>query len=190
MLRNTNRYTDQELLRKYAEEDDLQYLGAALERYTRLLLGVALKYVQDIHTAQDLVQQVFLKALEKLPKKELNFGGWLYTVMRNECFDYLKKKETTTYAELKDLSDGADGESEAQHKHWERALKEERLLATLQDLKEDQRRALDFFYLQNKSYQEIAEICGWSLGDVKTHIQNGKRNLKIKFEKNSDREQA
>lgn len=163
-------------------------MGAALERYTKLLLGVGLKYVKDLHTAQDLVQQVFLKALEKLPTGDLNLAGWLYAVMRNECLDYLRKNDSITYTAIVELAENVDAETEAAHKHWERVFNEEQLLATLQELNGNQRRALELFYLQNKSYREIAEICSWDLGEVKTHIQNGKRNLKLKLEQKKDSE--
>ncbi len=56
----------------------------------------------------------------------------------------------------------------------------------ISELNEDQRRCIDLFYLKDKSYNEIAELTGYTLNEVKSFIQNGKRNLKIKLERNSE----
>jgi len=53
----------------------------------------------------------------------------------------------------------------------------------LQDLNAEQKTCVTLFYLDKKSYQEIADITGYSLLQVKSYIQNGKRNLKIMVEK-------
>jgi RNA polymerase sigma factor (sigma-70 family) len=52
----------------------------------------------------------------------------------------------------------------------------------LAGLNEEQRKCVELFYIQDKSYNEIVEITGYSLNNVKSFIQNGKRNLKIKLE--------
>jgi RNA polymerase sigma-70 factor (ECF subfamily) len=55
------------------------------------------------------------------------------------------------------------------------------LEAALSDLKEQQRICLDLVYLQGKTYQEVSEMTGFGMNEVKSHVQNGKRNLKIKL---------
>ncbi len=52
----------------------------------------------------------------------------------------------------------------------------------IKKLKEDQRICIDLFYLQDKSYVEVSQITSYSMKEVKTYIQNGKRNLKILME--------
>ncbi|HJU45212.1 MAG TPA: sigma-70 family RNA polymerase sigma factor, partial [Chitinophagaceae bacterium] len=59
----------------------------------------------------------------------------------------------------------------------------ETLSASLQELSEEQKRCVVLFYLEKKSYQEIAGQTGFSLMQVKSYIQNGKRNLKILLDK-------
>ncbi len=178
MSQSYHRLSEQELLRLYAKKGELDYLGVALQRYTAVLLGVGFKYVQDLTTAQDLVQQVFLKALEKPPKEMTNLGGWLYRVMKNECMDYLKKSKFNFVEEWEEAGEELLTEKE----HWEQSIREEKMMTLLDTLKPEQAMALRLFYLDGKSYQEIAAQTGWDLKEVKTHIQNGKRNLKIKFE--------
>lgn len=57
-----------------------------------------------------------------------------------------------------------------------------KMMKGLENLKSEQRTCLELLYLQNKSYREVAEITGYSMKNVKSHIQNGKRNLKIFME--------
>jgi RNA polymerase sigma-70 factor (ECF subfamily) len=52
----------------------------------------------------------------------------------------------------------------------------------IEELSAEQKKCVDLFYLKEKSYVEIAEITGFTLNEVKSYIQNGKRNLKIKLE--------
>ena len=54
----------------------------------------------------------------------------------------------------------------------------------LESLKLEQKQCLSLFYYEKKSYEEITTITGYTYNQVKSHIQNGKRNLKILMEKN------
>lgn len=178
MSQPNHKLSEQELLKRYAQDGNLQYLGWALERYTKVLLGIGLKYVKDLHTAQDLVQQVFLKALEKLPHHVTNLGGWLYMVMRNECMDHLRKSPTSLVEDMQEVAQ----EPISDEVHWERVMREQRALEVLNTLKDEQRISIELFYLKNKSYQDISLHTGWEINEVKSYIQNGKRNLRIKLE--------
>jgi RNA polymerase sigma-70 factor (ECF subfamily) len=53
----------------------------------------------------------------------------------------------------------------------------------IQELSEEQKLCVNLFYLQKKSYQQITDRTGFTLMQVKSYIQNGKRNLKIILEK-------
>lgn len=176
-MADTTTYTDEELLERYRSSGDNVWLGTLLQRYTLLLLGVAMKYLKDKVKAEDAVQQVFEKALLHLPKDEIqNFKGWLYILMRNHCLQQLRDRhynlgddalqhiaDTTTDKELLQLQD------KALH-HMNGAL---------QELNEEQRSCIVQFYLQKKSYQQITDDTGFSFQQVKSYIQNGKRNLKL-----------
>ena len=52
----------------------------------------------------------------------------------------------------------------------------------IETLNQDQKKCIQLFYLQQKSYTEVAEITGYTLNNVKSFIQNGKRNLKLKMQ--------
>ena len=141
-----------------------------------MLFGVALKYLKDKTPAEDAVQQVFLKVLTHLPKEEiLNFKGWLYVLMRNHCLQLLRDKMYNIDAAL--LND-----YEAQVTDNEEIQLHEYTLRQMNDgilrLCEEQRITISLFYLQKKSYEQIMTQTGYTFMQVKSFIQNGKRNLK------------
>jgi|SRR5690606_36546649 len=93
--------SDQELLQRYYARGDADLLGILLERYTLILFGVGMKYLKSEVEAEDMVQQVFLKALSEVPKYRIdNFGGWLYLVARNYCLSLLRQKQAYFLSEV------------------------------------------------------------------------------------------
>lgn len=169
--------TDEELLHRFRSTGDNAWLGLLLQRYTMLLLGVAMKYLKDKDAAQDAVQQIFLKSLTHLPAGEIgNFKGWLYILMRNHCLQHLRDRTHLSGEEaIQWLPAEADRKEEALQK--EVTLTE--MESALQGLALEQQSCVSAFYLQRKSYQTIMDETGFSFAQVKSFIQNGKRNLKI-----------
>ena len=181
LSREHKHITDEELLSRFRADGNNEWLGILLERYTVLLFGVCMKYLKEEEQAKDAVQQVFLKALSEVPKYRIdNIGGWLYQVARNLCLSNLRgKKEYMDEARLQYV---AQPEEVPLSLLIEKEKDIDRLKAELDQLKEEQKVCVAAFYLEKKSYQQIAEQTGFSLKEVKSHIQNGKRNLKLKME--------
>lgn len=176
MSKRFDKYSDQELLALFHKSQNQKWLGVLLERYTLLLLGVCIKYLKDRSEAEDAVQQVFLKCLSAIPKTQIdNFGGWIYRVAKNECFSKLREKNNIQWTDVfeKNIED------EEEKDWWEEEKRFDNMEAALSHLKEEQRQCITLFYLEGKSYVEISEQSGYSLKQVKSYIQNGKRNLKI-----------
>jgi RNA polymerase sigma-70 factor (ECF subfamily) len=181
---SNNRYdhiSDQELLQKFYSDRNNQWLGIALQRYTLLLLGVCMKYLKNEEEAKDAVQQIFLKAITELGKYKVDYlKSWLYTVARNHCL--MKLRDKNRFIPVEDDTPIASPETD----RTELANKEitlSLLETSLEELNPEQKTCVTLFYLQKKSYQEIVTHTGYSLLQVKSHIQNGKRNLKILVEK-------
>lgn len=168
--------TDEELLQAYRSSDNNQWLGYLLQRYTALLFGVAVKYLKDKSLAEDAVQQIFLKVLSRPPVEDIfNFKGWLYILMRNHCLQQLRDKNNisgdTALAYLPAT------EPDDEEMQWrEQTLDHMNEAMTL--LNEEQRKALSLFYLEKNSYEQIIAKTGYTFMQVKSFIQNGKRNLK------------
>jgi RNA polymerase sigma factor (sigma-70 family) len=176
--------SDQQLLERFYVTRDNQLLGVLLQRYTLLLLGVCMKYLKNEEEARDSVQQVFLKAITELHKYRVEyFKSWLYMVAKNHCLMKLRDRQGRMSTDLKEQMAVTPGEDEGLRLHMEKDRQLELMNDSLQELNNDQKLCVTLFYLQKNSYQEIAEKTGFSLMQVKSYIQNGKRNLKILLEK-------
>lgn len=178
--------TDQELLEQYARKKDNRILGELLQRYTLLLFGVCMKYLKSEEESRDAVQQIYLKVITELPKYKIDhFKAWLYMVAKNHCLMKLRERKSGkgTALELSDTHAAVPAEDRTIDLKIEKEKKLQVMEASLEELQKDQQICLKLFYLEKKSYQEIAEERGYTLLQVKSYIQNGKRNLKILIEK-------
>jgi len=169
-------------LANYYKTHDPEWLGALLARYTMLLFGVCMKYLKQEEEARDAVQQVYLKVLSATAKTEVhNFGGWVYQIARNECLSRLRQQpERPADTETFDREEAPESLSVEEWMAEDRKFIQ--LEQALKELKTHQQECITLFYFQSKSYQEIAAELKLSIKEVKSHIQNGKRNLKVKLE--------
>lgn len=183
---NSNPYSntsDQELLERFYTSRDNQWLGILLQRYTLLLLGVCMKYLKNEEEAKDSVQQVFLKAITELHKYRVDyFKSWLYMVAKNHCLMKIRDRQGKQSTELREQMAIADDNENSKTLHIEKDRKLALMADCLEELNKEQKQCVTLFYLEKKSYQEIAGDTGFTLMQVKSYIQNGKRNLKILLE--------
>lgn len=174
---------DKELLNKFYSDGDNQWLGILLKRYTLLLLGVCMKYLKDEEEAKDAVQQIFLKVITELPKYKVDFfKSWLYMIAKNLCLMRLRDRQGRIAVELTDKVapyEESGSRTDLLEKDKNLSLVEE----SLQELNDEQKLCVTLFYFAKKSYQQITDITGYNLLQVKSFIQNGKRNLKLIVEK-------
>ncbi len=177
-------FTDQQLLDNFYRDGNSEWLGVLLPRYSLLLLGVCMKYLKNEEEAKDSVQQVFLKAITELPKYRVEyFKAWIYMVARNHCLMKLRDSHGKKAVEIREAHGQTSGEDVELQAHINKDQLLNQMTSALEQLNGDQKQCIILFYLEKKSYQEIAESTGFSLMQVKSHIQNGKRNLKIMLEK-------
>jgi RNA polymerase sigma factor (sigma-70 family) len=173
--------SDNALVQQYKVCADKQLIGELYKRYAHLVLGMCIHYFKDKDVAKDTVIQIFEKLFIELKKREVeNFKGWLTFVVRNHCISELRKIQTQLnrdqeyHYEVKLQSVETDKdlvEAEAQ--------KIEKLEKALETLNPFQKKCIEMFYLKNMSYIQIVEMTGYSVNEVKSYIQNGKRNLKM-----------
>jgi RNA polymerase sigma factor (sigma-70 family) len=176
--------TDQQLLEHFYADHNNEWLGILLQRYTLLLLGVCMKYLKNEDDAKDSVQQIFLKVIQELQKYKVDyFKSWLYMVAKNYCLMKLRDRQGKITMEINDrlsikAREETDRDKLLQNDHTLELMEE-----ALKELNAEQQQCVTLFYLQKKSYQEISDATGYNLLQVKSYIQNGKRNLKILIEK-------
>lgn len=176
---------DEILLERYRRDGDLQVLGRLYEKYVQLVYGVCLKYLTNEDDAKDAVMGIFEELVNKAKTHEVKqFRGWLYVLARNYCLMQLRsdKKMPTTTIDDNVMEFTADVHPDSKYNEEYMAVLER----CMEKLPGAQRQSVDLFYLQQKCYKEIADDTGVTLNEVKSHIQNGKRNLKICIEKNRE----
>ncbi len=175
--------TDEELVHRYRNSFDTKYIGALYQRYTHLVFGVCMKYLRNATDAEDATMQIFEKLISDLKKHHVTaFKGWLYMVVKNYCMMEFRKGsvEMKRKSELLVHTETIVENHDEEHLH-EAADKEfilEHLNEGIDQLKENQRICIELFYLKDCSYAEISKMEGMTINEVKSHIQNGKRNLK------------
>ena len=188
MPSHLDQMADQEMLQRYYREGNSDLLGILLQRYTLLLFGVSMKYLKNEEEARDAVQHVFLKVLTELPKYRVDyFKSWLYMIAKNHCLMKLRNKGFTK-VEIKEslLTVREDEDVLSTHTEKERILTS--MSEAVEELSSEQKTCIILFYLQKKSYQNIVSLTGFNLLQVKSYIQNGKRNLKIILQRRLEHE--
>jgi RNA polymerase sigma factor (sigma-70 family) len=175
---------DDALLNSYRNAGDIAVLGRLYEKYMPLTYGVCLKYLKDEEQAKDAVMGIFEELIIKAKTHEVKqFRGWLYVLARNYCLMQLRAGKKMEVVALDDVMEFTP------FLHHEDDNKEVALTALercMEKLPVKQKQSVELFYLQEKCYKEIADATGYALNDVKSYIQNGKRNLKICIEKSSE----
>ena len=180
---STDQDTDQELLLAFKQSGELSHLSTLYQRYMDLVFGVCLKYFKDAERSKDAVMDIFEELNTKLKIHDVdNFKGWLHVLARNYCLMQLRSPKNIKTTEF-----NSDFMQSGQTSHLENDIldKEEtfrQLEQCIEKLPQDQKHSIELFFIEKKCYNEISEITGHEWNQVRSYIQNGKRNLKICLE--------
>jgi RNA polymerase sigma-70 factor (ECF subfamily) len=178
--------SDEELLKHYKQSGNKELFADLFKKHVTVVYGTCLFYLQDKDEAQDATMQLFEKLMLDINNREIdNFKGWLSFVVRNHCISLIRKNKSQTkniksYYEFE--YNAPDYEQEEKINSVSDDVLLENMKECLPKLKENQRICVELFYLKNKSYQDIANETNFSLNEIKSYIQNGKRNLKLLIE--------
>ena len=174
---------DDELIERYKASGNLSILADLYQRYMDLCYAVSIKYLKDSDNAKDAVMEVFEELSEKLKRHEIaNFKSWLHTVVKNHCLMKLRKdgRNKTVNLDSDFMQSHSDEHQEGvNEKEWQL----QQMTKCIDTLVNDQKKAIELFYLDQKCYKEITEVTGLEWNKVRSLIQNGRRNLKICMDK-------
>lgn len=174
--------TDAELVSLYRKDGDLKVLGTLYQRYMDLVYGVCLKYLGEAEPSKDAVINIYEELIGKLRQHEVsNFKSWLHTLTRNHCLMQLRKQKGHTTIELPEHFMQSE-----EMLHLESVQQKEEQLDSmekcLEQLSDEQKACVTLFYMEGKCYNDITELTGIEWNKVRSHIQNGRRNLKLCME--------
>lgn len=183
--REARKLSDEEILRSYRQNHNPEFIAELFERYVHLVFAVCIKYLKNTEDAKDASMQIFSFLLDELKENEVrHFRAWLHTVTRNQCLMQLRKEKTIRKmldSEEEKILEGSMENDGFMHLYHMEEEEENRnlLMHALEKLNRDQKMCIELKYLEDKSYEEVAVLTGFNLNQVKSHIQNGKRNLLI-----------
>ena len=179
-------FTDLELIARYKQSGDVNLVGELYKRHTVFAFGVCMKYLKDEDDCHDAVMQIFEKLLTDLKKHEVeNFRAWLHIVTKNHCLMWLRSRKKFEDKQMP-LDDNLDAGMESALLLHPDDSKEQMLQymeEAVKTLSDKQRICVELFYLKELSYEEVADKTGFTMNEVKSFIQNGKRNIKIAISK-------
>ncbi len=178
----SQQYTDQELIHRIRSANDQEALGTLYLRYIELVYGVCLKYFGQPELAQDAVMDIYEHVNKKLPDHEVeNFPAWLYMVSKNHCLQVLRKKNNSLTVSLDEhlMQNGQEWHQEDDPFEFDISGElEDQLHGCIKKLPENQKTCIRMFYFEKKSYADICELTSLPMDQVRSNIQNGRRNLK------------
>lgn len=186
LLKKHSDYDDETLVKRYQSSGDVYYVGLLFERYNEMTVSLCLNYLKNETDAEDAAMDCFELLVKDLKNTSVKqFGAWYYTVVRNLLLKTKRKRQKAAYTPIiegfHDEEDGSTDEVIAQLFESQKTTTNEALEQAFEALKPLQRECVRLFYLKQRSYQEIAKELKLTDKEVKSHIQNGKRKLKLKL---------
>ena len=170
---------DEAIIASYAKTGEVNLVGELYNRYARLVFGVCLKYLKNKEESADVMIKIFEKLLDDLKRYEIqNFKSWLYTYTKNACLMSMRKRVLTTSEK-----DVFEFDAKLKDESTQNDIEEKILLLEdeVEKLENEQKTCIKLFYIENKSYTQIMTETGFSFNQIKSCIQNGKRNLKLRM---------
>jgi len=190
-LKNKQSYeklSDKDLIEIFRQRKDKDCIGILFSRYTHLVFGICMKYLKNQIDAEDATMEIFEDLFEKLILYQIeNFNSWIYSVSKNKCLMILRslkirqEKKRNIYENY--YLENVENNSEFHLLNKEDSFLKNKVESALLALKMEQQHCIRLMYTENRSYKEISNITGYSLKQVKSYIQNGKRKLKLLLEK-------
>lgn len=180
-----NEHTDWQLIAQVQAGDDRPF-DELMQRYQRPLLNFIYRMTGDAHEAQDVAQDVFVRAYQTIIKRSLNsnrgaFSTWLFQVARNAAIDAFRRRKRRPTEALTTLAEnGAEAASPARPADREIAAREisAQIAAAVARLPEDQRTALVLAEYQELSYTAIAAIMQCSVKSVEARLYRARQFLR------------
>jgi RNA polymerase sigma-70 factor (ECF subfamily) len=178
---------DEHQMVKLAQRGDEEAFTALVKAYQARVCGLAINFVHNRETADDLAQEVFLKIYMSLQKFRFQseFGTWVYQIAINHIRDYLRKhKKEKDDLRLEDIPEIKAEDKEVSLQLAENQEEERRkalLWQKLEEMPEKYRLILSLRDIQGLSYEEIGKILKLSPGTVDSRLHRARRLLRKKL---------
>ncbi|PCJ66704.1 MAG: RNA polymerase subunit sigma-24 [Bacteroidetes bacterium] len=190
-----SKYSDKDLVDAALVNGENIYFGELYDRYSNKVYGKCILMVKDLTIAQDLAQDILVKAFTKLStfKGKSTFSTWLYQVTYTHCIDYIRKNKNIYKEELEEdhfkQLQSNDPDLDEVHDKILLEMKIEHVKQILGELKAEERSLILMKYQDNMSISELAEMFDLSHSAVKMKLKRTRDKVKSKyFEINPEKE--
>ena len=175
---------DTALIQRVLDGDDTAF-SALVKKHQRSVHALAWRKIGDFHIAEDITQEAFLKAYQRLStlKEPQSFASWLYVITTNHCKAWLRKKRMWTQS-LEDTSSAQleratySGHIIAENERMTEEAQREVVKKLLEKLQESDRTVITLYYLGGMTYEEISNFLGVSEATVRNRLYRARRRLK------------
>ena len=166
---------DAELIQRTLEGDESAF-GFLVDKYKGSVHALAYRKLGDFHTAEEITQDTFLKAYQKLStlKDPGRFPGWLYVIAARCCISWFRQNRVQT-----ESLESVKGEMDTQSwtKYTDARLREE-VHNALESLPESERTVLTLYYMAGMTSEEIGRFIGTSCGAIRDRLYRARMHLK------------
>jgi RNA polymerase sigma-70 factor (ECF subfamily) len=164
---------DEQLAKRYQLTGEAACFDELARRYWPRVVTWCRRVVPGAE-AEELSQDTFLRAMAKLHQfRGDSFKGWLFSLARTVCLNRVAKADWNSSVPMDTVVASTDGEKDRLMDDAVRRMQE-----AIERLPEAQRICIKLFALDGYDYEETARLSGYSLGNVKSHLQNGRRTLR------------
>ena len=175
---------DVQLIQRVLAGDETAF-SALVRKYQKSVHALAWRKIGDFHIAEDITQETFLKAYQRLStlKKPQRFASWLYVIAANHCSTWLRKKRLRTQS-LEDTNSAQleranySGYVIAENERMTMETQREVVKQLLAKLQESERTVITLYYLGGMTYEEISEFLGVSVAAIKNRLYRARNHLK------------
>ncbi|MDE0681331.1 MAG: sigma-70 family RNA polymerase sigma factor, partial [Candidatus Poribacteria bacterium] len=175
---------DVKLIQRVLSGDDTAF-STLVRKYQKSVHALVWRKIGDFHIAEDLTQDTFLKAYQKLAtlKEPQSFASWLYVIATNHCKTWLRKKRLSTQA-LQDTSTvelervAYSGYVTEENEQRITDVQREVVKKLLAKLQESDRTIITLYYLGGMTYEEISQFLGVSVSAIKNRLYRARQSLK------------
>ncbi len=171
------------------KQGDTAAFAELVDKYKQPVMNVAYRMLHDATEAEDIAQAVFVQVFKSRDRYRTSsrFATWLYTIVKNLCLNEIRRRGRRQMESIEAPAAGREDQAPPQFEDTRMVSPPERVLhgeleakieQALAELPEPQRLAIAFCRQEDMSYEEIAQVLGYSLAATKTIIHRARARLK------------
>jgi RNA polymerase sigma-70 factor (ECF subfamily) len=161
--------------KKYDQRSQFQ----VYKLYYKAMYNISLRIVKDEMEAEDIMQESFLTAFEKIGtwSAKVSFGAWLKKIVQNKSIDALRKKNKVNFEDLPDNQDFEDLSSENDYYHEQNLSRIEKLKESVEFLSEGCRNIFSLYFFEGYDYEEISKILSITESTSRSQLSRAKNQV-------------